>query len=233
VRGQASAFKYFGFGASTCLLKLLCVGIVFRLYFSATLICFDSERSSRKVNNGPMGWAMSYAIELTDEETVLLSDIELDAMQLDYEKLKRQEPHVLGLLKSLLDRGAIPQTRLRYWSDPNFQNGRVKASHKGLFERNGTVGQEIYTHPHFLDYLRYFLFGAQLPERVIAEFGVVVGNPNWVTSGDVTNITKGTRRIVREYGLQTEHEEFYRLALDMGLSLSFAQSVRDAVKRVK
>lgn len=140
---------------------------------------------------------------------------------------------MLRLLKSLVDRDAIPEVRVRYWSDPDFQTGRVKTSYKGLFERNGRQGEEIYTHPHFLKYLRYFLFGAQLPERVIAEFEEVVGNPEWLTSGDVTEITKGTRRLVRECGLLGEDEEFYRLALDMGLGQLFAKTVRDAVKQVR
>jgi len=176
---------------------------------------------------------VSYAIDLTDGESGLLSDIELDAHRLNHELYKRQGPFVLRLLKSLLDRDAIPEVRVRYWSDPNFQVGRVKTSHKGQFERNGRQGEEIYTHPHFLKYLRYFLFGAQLPVRVIAEFEEVVGNADWVTSGDLTKITKGARKLVRENGLQGEDEEFYRLALDMGLGQSFAKTVRDAVKQVR
>ncbi len=95
---------------------------------------------------------------------------EEDALRLDHVRLERQGPQVLRLLKSLVDRGAIPEARLRYWSDPEYQIGRVKASHKGLFERNGIQGQEIYTNPHILEYLRYFLFGAQFPQQEIAEF---------------------------------------------------------------
>ena len=174
---------------------------------------------------------MSYAIELSDEEATLLSGIELDQSTLDHEQYERQGPLVLSLLKSLAERNAIPEVRLRYWSDPEYQIGRLKASHKGLFERNGRQGDEIYTHPHFLKYLRYFLYGAQLPARAIAAFEEVVGNPDWVSSGDIADIAKGTRRIVREHGLQTEHEEFYRLALDVGLSQWLAKAVRDAVSR--
>ena len=153
--------------------------------------------------------------------------------RVDHEQWKRQGPLILLLLKSLTDRKAIPEIRLRYWSDPDYQIGRIKASHQGLFERNRTTGKDIYTHAHFLPYLRYFILGAQLPEQVNAEFQEVVGDPEWVSSGDVTDITKGTRRLVREYGLHGEDEEFYRLALDVGLSLSFAKAVRDAVKQVK
>lgn len=178
---------------------------------------------------------MSYAIKLTEEESELLSGIELDTdkLRFDHEGYERQGPLVLRLLKSLRDRDAIPEHRLRYWSDSEYQIGRVNTSHKGLFERNGTTGRDIYTHPHFLKYLRYFLFGARLPADAVSEFENLVGNPEWVTSGDLTDITRGTRRLVRENGLQGKEEEFYRLALDIGLDQGFAKSVRDAVKQVR
>ncbi|MEM8579648.1 MAG: hypothetical protein AAF922_11505 [Pseudomonadota bacterium] len=123
---------------------------------------------------------MGYAIKLTNNESVILSGIELDQSALDHEQYKLQGPMVLNLLKSLSERNAIPEVRLRYWSDAEYQIGRLKASHKGLLERNGRHGDDIYTHPHFLKYLRYFLFGAQLPAGAITEFEEVVGNPEWV-----------------------------------------------------
>ncbi|MBZ8119813.1 hypothetical protein KUD11_14320 [Roseovarius sp. LXJ103] len=176
---------------------------------------------------------MGYAIELTEDESEILSGIEFDQPALDHEQYKRQGLLVLRLLKSLVERSAIPEARLRYWSDPEYQIGRSKASHKGLFERNGRQGDEIYTHPHFLKYLRYFLYGANLPEGAISEFERVIGNPEWVSSGDITDITKGTRDIVRRHGLKDQDEEFFRLALDVGLDVWFAKSVRDSVKQVR
>ena len=176
---------------------------------------------------------MSYSIELTKDEADILSGIELDQSALDHEQYKTQGPLILQLLGSLLQRDAIPEVRMLYWSDPNFNVGKVKTSHKGLFERNGRQGDEIYTHPHFLTYLRYFLFGPQMPQAAISGFEAVVGDPAWVSSGDITRITKGTRSIVRAHGLKDRDEEFYRLALDLGLGQSFAKAVRDAVKQVR
>lgn len=176
---------------------------------------------------------MSYEVELTVHETEILSGIELDQSALDHEQYKRQAPLILELLASLVERKAIPEIRLKYWSDPEYHLGRLKTSYKGIFERNGNQGDEIYIHPNFLPYLRYFLFGAQLPAAAIAEFKAVVGDSDWVSSGDITNITKGTRAIVRKFGLQNDDEEFYRLALDVGLNQLFAKSVRDTVKQVR
>ena len=113
---------------------------------------------------------MGYEIELNKEEAALLKDIQFDALQLSHQQYKKQGPLILQLLKLLKSRDAIPEVRLRYWSDPAYQVGPSKYSHKVIFERNGSSGEEIYTHPHFLEFLYYFLFGAQLPQMVIAEF---------------------------------------------------------------
>ncbi|WP_430449682.1 hypothetical protein [Rhodophyticola sp.] len=176
---------------------------------------------------------MRYEIELTGDETEILSGIELDQTALDHEQYKRQAPLILELLQSLAERKAIPEIRLKYWTDPEYHLGRLKTSSKGVFERNGNQGDEIYIHPNFLPYLRYFLFGAQLPDAAITEFEEAVGNPDWVSSSDITGIAAKTRTIVRKFSLHEEDEEFYRLALDLGLSQWFAKSVRDAVKQVR
>lgn len=176
---------------------------------------------------------MSFEIELTREERALLSGIELDQSKMDHGAYLRQGPLILQLLQSLRQRNAIPSVRLLYWTDPDYNTGRLRTSNLGLFERNGCKGEQVYKHPNFLSYLRYFIFGANLPNPAASEFKEIVGDPNWVTSGDITEITKGTRSIVRKYGLHGEEEEFYRLALDIGLSQTFSKAVRDAAKQVR
>jgi hypothetical protein len=176
---------------------------------------------------------MGHVIELTEEEVTILSGIEMEPINLDHEKLARQGPLVLCLLQSLKERNAIPRSRILYWSDPKYEVGTQNTSHKGRFERNGRHGDEIYAHPHFLNYLRYFIFGAQLPANVIAEFEELVGIPSWVSSSDITKVTAGTRNIFRKHNLQGTEEEFYRLALDLGLDQHVARNVRDSVKQVK
>ena len=174
---------------------------------------------------------MTYRIELTEREKVLEQQIEFDALKLEGDDLIVQSDAVLELLRSLLNRDALPEARKKYWTDPEYQNGRVKESHRGLFERSGCRGEDIYVHPHFLKYLEYFLYGAKLPKAVTSQFQEVVGDPRWVTSSDVTPITKSVRKLVREYGLQGEAEEFFRPALDSGPSLSFARAVRDGARQ--
>lgn len=183
-----------------------------------------------------------YHIELTDEEQELVDAITL-RMPLFGENqsdshsiyLANKRP-IVALLKSLNKRGAIPEVRLKYWDDPDYNTDhRFKVSNKGLFERNGCMGQDIYTDPHFLPYLRYFLFGAELPDSVIVEFEKKVGNPNWLTSGDILPIGKFARKLVRQHDLDRRRapEEFFKLCLDMGITLSYAESVMDSVKKAR
>lgn len=180
-----------------------------------------------------------YHIELTEEEAGLLSKIDLRSHHQNHDEghaayLNNKEP-ILALLKSFSARRAVPEVRLSYWNDPNYRSGRIKSSRKGLFERNGRTGADVYTHPHFLEHLRYFLFGSELPDAVIEEFEAKVGNPEWVSSSDIVPIGKAARDLTRRYSLDIAGapEEFFKLCLDMGLSLSTAESVMRSVKQVR
>lgn len=176
-----------------------------------------------------------YKIALTPEEKRLVDTIQLDITKVDYAIVQKNGDAILALLKLLSKRNAIPAVRLKFWTDPNYQIGRLKASHKGLFERNGCTGEDIYRHPHFLPYLNYFLFGADLPASLITEFVAKVGNPKWVTSGDVVPIGTCARHLTKRYGLNKTHAagEFFKLALDVGLDLYVAQSVYRSVMQLR
>lgn len=177
-----------------------------------------------------------YHIELTAYESEMLSQIDLrDDIPNNEDSyaihLRNKEP-LLALLRSLSARNGIPNRRLDTWRDAELQPGRTRGSFRDLFVRNGNVGSEIYTHPHFLRHLRYFLFGAELPDAVIEEFEEAVGNPKWFGGSDILDLSKKTRAIVRKYRLKDywHAEEFMRLAIDVGLSNSHALSVRNAAK---
>jgi len=171
-------------------------------------------------------------IELTDEEKTLLVRIDLrDSIPRGEDAharyLANRDP-LLALVKSLSERKAIPKQRLAYWNDPSYFTGKSKVSHKGMFERNGTRGADIYAHPHFLPFLRYFLFGADLPETAIREFEEQIGNLEWFGGSDIIDLTKKTRQIVRSHGLThyAVPEEFFKLAIDNGLDHQQAGAVR-------
>lgn len=180
-----------------------------------------------------------YHVELTSDERLLLEQIDLRTSHASHDEARaayiaNQRP-ILALVGSLSARHAIPNERIKYWNDPDYNPGRIKASRKGLFERNSCVGDDIYVHPNFLAHLRYFLFGADLPDAAIQEFEDGVGDLQWVSSSDGPAIAKLARELTRRHGLDrpSAEDEFFKLGLDMGLGLAVATSIRHAVKQAR
>lgn len=182
-----------------------------------------------------------FHIALTENEKALVGNIDFESYT--RESYIANQESILSLLRSLSDRNAIPEQRLKYWNDPEYNIGGYKnTSKKETFERNGRKGSEIYTHPHFLKYLRYFLYGADLPDQLIKQFyiGCNEGHVNfdYVTSGDITPICKSARKIariaIRDYNLEKRHvtEELYKLCLDIELDVSYARFVRNEVAKI-
>ncbi len=176
-----------------------------------------------------------YELASTDAERTLIERIEFgddDSRHHDrHEAFQANREPILELLRSLTDRAAIPVHRARYWDDPAYHPGRRKESRQQMFERNGNVGDEVYTHPSFLKHLRYILFGASLPEAVITAFEKEVGNPEWVSYGDALELGKFARSLARRFGLASHEasEEFFKLSLDIGLSVDEALRIRESV----
>ena len=61
----------------------------------------------------------------------------------------------IDLMRSLLERRAIPECRLKYFTDPRYNIRGRGRSRRETFESNGTRGNEIFTHGHFTKYPRY------------------------------------------------------------------------------
>ena len=171
-------------------------------------------------------------IVLTDEEEVLLAQINFHPKNDNrlHEILKISCAAAAPLADSILSRKAVPEIRRRYFTDPDLNIG-LKKSRKEVFEANGTKGEAILRHPHFLPYLEYFIYGPQLPDKVIGEF--------WhLASGldvEQNELRKLARNMTRQFELNSREacEEFFKLALECGMSVDGARSVRDAVKTVR
>ena len=180
-----------------------------------------------------------YHIQLTNEEKQVVESIDFRVEHGNHDErrsaYKANKEPILDLLKRLVDRRAIPQERINYWSDPSYNTGKMKLSREKVFKGNGCMGDDIYTHPHFIPVLRYFLFGSVLTDSIIEKFEKKVGNPDWITSSDIVPIGKYARDLAKTYGLDRNHasEEFFKLCLDMGLDLDTARSVRQAVMKLR
>lgn len=169
-------------------------------------------------------------IELAEHEVVLLKQI--DFKQQSHESLRRSCEASAKLMPLLLQRKAIPAQRLRYFDDPEFNDG--KKSRMQVFEGNGTSGVAIFGHGNFLSHLCYFIHGAALPERIKVEMTNLVGDPSHFTGGDLEPLRKLARQLARSSGLGASSAgKFFQLMIDTGLSPSDADSVRRAVLSVR
>lgn len=178
------------------------------------------------------------SIELTSEEETLVSKIDFHPASSEHhgvEYWRGVGEASLALMKSLVARGVIPEARTKYFTDPEFNVGGRGKSRAATFEKNGTRGEAIIRHPHFLKYLHYFLYGPDLPENVTIAFRKKVGDIGFVTSSDIAPLGALARQLTRANGLNSGDtgEEFFKLALDCGLEMHEARFIRDSVKSAR
>jgi len=141
----------------------------------------------------------------------------------------------LALMTLLIARKAIPEVRTKYFTDADFNVGGRGESRADIFKKNGTSGEAIFRHPHFLKYLHYFLYGPDLPPPVADEFRRKVADIGFVTSSDIVPLGAFARQLTRTHRLNGSDaaEEFFKLALECGLELHEARVIRDSVKQAR
>jgi hypothetical protein len=172
-------------------------------------------------------------IVLTEEELTLLPRVNFRTKSHD-DLRSSLEPMSL-LANCILGRGAVPEVRIAYFTDPDFHPGGRGKSRKDVFQRNGTSGDEILCHPNFLKYLEYFIFGPDLPAPVVEKFRSEASFSGHLTGGDINDLAPYARSCVRSYGLAPHYaaEEFYKLAAECGAMPTFAETIRNSVRAVK
>jgi hypothetical protein len=171
-------------------------------------------------------------IELTDKEHELIAKISFDWET--HDELRASIEPMTALSEALLRRGAIPGARRLYFTDPERNPGGRGKSRQDVFEKNGTVGEEILRHPNFLKYLEYFIYGPDLPPDIVRKFKDAAREGH-LSHNDVLELVPAARRVVREHNLKPYEasEEFYKLALECGAMPSSADSVRRAIKAIR
>lgn len=178
-----------------------------------------------------------FHIALTADESALLTKIDLRDQfppGVDgHEVYQSNRKPIVALLRSLRERGAIPAHRLEYFTNPEYNRGRTKGSRLQGFEDNGNVGDEVVEHPNFKQHLRYFLFGADLPDQAILEFEDGITNPKWISGSDGIDLGKKAIKIARAYEVQKHRaaDNFLKLCLDIGISFSQADTIQGIVRR--
>lgn len=176
---------------------------------------------------------MRPTFELTPEEFRLLAIIDFQSSS-DPTRFEESAQAAAALTILLLERNAIPRSRIAYFIDPDCNIAGRGRSRRDGFERRGVRGDAIFRHGHFLKYLYYFLYGANLPDGAIAAFGSAVEAAEPVTSGDIEPLQALACAQARAYRLNPKEaaEEFFKLSLDCELSASEARFIRDAVMRL-
>lgn len=172
-------------------------------------------------------------ISLTADEQVLVDQIEFDALSLrDHAHWLKNADLVSRLTKCLLERGGIPSQRLGWFTNPDLNFGRLKGSRESNFRRNTPDREEMIRHPHFLKFLRYFIFGADLPHDLREEFAKRVADCYHVNGSDALELGDWARGEVRKRRMDGPRsaEEFHKLALDCGIHAMWVGTIYDRVK---
>jgi hypothetical protein len=183
---------------------------------------------------GQVSISQSAKIQLTSEEDKLLTSIDFDLSQSDGEARTACLESAGALTESLLKREAIAEIRRRYLTDPELNIGGHGKSRIQGFTAHGLGQSETFRHGNFLKYLRYFIYGPDLPAATIEGFTKIVGDDAG-TSGEVLDqLCRFTRAEVRR-GLPVERyklaEEFFKLALEKDVDLHVARCVRDSAQK--
>jgi hypothetical protein len=177
------------------------------------------------------------AVELTESENALIARIDFkpSLSPHDYEAVLANSEAPLALAKSLLARKAIPEPRRRWFEDSACNIGGRGDSRQDAFAKKGIRGDDMFRHPHFRKYLRYFVYGPDLPATVLDGFAEKVSGCGTVTSGDIIPLGEYAKQQTRAHGLDGGRaaEEFYKLALECGLDEYEARSIRHAVKTAR
>jgi hypothetical protein len=175
-------------------------------------------------------------VKLNDHEQALY-----DAVCWDLDQLAKKDDRLahfekMGqLAESLLERDAIPNIRVAYFTDPAMNIGGNGKSRQDLFEKNGTSGKAIFRHAHFMAHLRYFLFGPYLPKDSIAGFCEIIDDDAGTSGMLLKQIEAYVRKQVRDKGLSRSHaaEEFFKLAHEIKAGSFIAECVRSAAMSVR
>lgn len=172
-------------------------------------------------------------IELTVSEHQLLERITFNLG--DHDAVRASLAPMASLAESLLGRSAIPAIRLSYFTDPECNIGGRGKSREDVFERNGTAGVEILSHPHFLKYLEYFIFGPDLPLSTIDAFKKAASYNGYLDGEDISDLIPDAKALVRQRRLDPHDaaEEFFKLALECGTSPSSAATLHQSIRAVR
>jgi hypothetical protein len=186
---------------------------------------------------GEKHFMSEHHVTMTAEEQELLEVVRpylesIDALRgLEPEEVRAVLDAAGELTESLLERDVIPQGRLDFFIEPEWNIRGHGKSRREVFRGNLKEGAKISRSSHFLKHLRYFIFGPQLPEDVVKEFRSKAADETF-GSRDAYELGRWAKGIAKTRGLVREDaaEEFHKLAAECGLDAQDGRSIRDLVR---
>ena len=173
-------------------------------------------------------------VSLNPGEQKLLGQITFGLGHGNDEVLKKSCETASVLATLLLQREAIPEIRVRFFIDPEFNIG-AKKSRLQVFESDGITDHAVFSNLRFLEYLHYFIYGPKLSEQVINEFSNIAYPYEYISGGEIKDLRELVISLVYEYKLNPRDVacEFFKLALECGMDVYFAQSIKNTVSAIK
>lgn len=173
-----------------------------------------------------MKYVAPASIDLTDEEAELYKKI---FRPLSPEHWPETEAAMEALTASLLDRDAVPEIRQRLFADSTFAE-TYNRSPREAFEINGIRGNDIFRHVDFLPYLRHFIHGPDLPRPIIDGLITILNEDRGTAGMVLKQYEQFARKSVKAYRLSRSiaATEFYRLGVEVGMSVASAHTLRKA-----
>jgi len=168
-------------------------------------------------------------IHLSSEEEQLYKEYKKFNINDEYELRIKTLESAQKLTLSLLNRSGIPENRIKYFTDTDYQVGRTTKSRKEVFESNGTTGIDIYKHAHFLKYLDFFIDGASVDHKLYEFASDAIKNNSYQDAARDEIITyiyshhlkPSDKSQKKEFG-----EEIFKMAIDLGFAQHYCHDLR-------
>lgn len=179
-----------------------------------------------------MGLSQPGPVQLTVDERAIFDRIRAEAVS-DDPFSDEYGRNVAEFLRRLKAREAIPQVRLRYFTDADLNPGLRKSRQQVFIDNGCDTTEKIFTSGNFFRYLEYFVMGPQLPKDVVSRFSELAADLRWHFDPLRSFVRMQARRLSDTPARDYLGEEFFKLAMECGLDLFEAKMIRtDAMNAV-
>tara|TARA_R110002072_G_scaffold163854_3_gene316764 strand:- start:55 stop:606 length:552 start_codon:yes stop_codon:yes gene_type:complete len=169
-------------------------------------------------------------ITLTTREEKLLSKIEFDPSATNHGNDTRENcQRAAELANMLIKRKIIPAHRIAVFTEADYSTNRGTPPYE-QFSRNGNTHEEILQHPHFLPWLRYFIYGPKLPQTLTSQVENKIDELGDLTSGDTETLRHFIRSTARKHKLiKSDADEVFKLIFEYDDNIDLAKTLRTEI----